>query len=108
MELKQTIENKKDRTSIDSTPQGFENNIVYHTSAYYSGQKSLYVLHKGFSLRDKRNSTSNIREYDWEGNKIAEYHLDAPISIFVVDEASKKLIGFHPTKPDVFLCFDLK
>ncbi|GHT71885.1 hypothetical protein FACS189455_4580 [Bacteroidia bacterium] len=106
--LKRTVENKKNKTSsINQTPQGFGENVIYY-AAYYSGQKSLYVLYKGFSLLSPQNRTSNILEYDWEGNKIAEYHLDAAISIFAVDESSKKIIGYHPNKQDVFLCFDLK
>jgi hypothetical protein len=83
-------------------------NTVYYNS-FYSGKEFLYVLYKGFPPKnDHLNHGACIEQYDWSGNKVAQYILDVPIDLFVVNESQNKLYTFKQTDEDFFYEFDLK
>jgi hypothetical protein len=83
-------------------------NTVYYKQ-FYSGKESLYVHYKGFpSKNDNLNHGACIEQYDWRGNKIAQYNLDVPIDIFVVNESQSKLYTYSQADEDCFYEFDLK
>lgn len=57
----------------------------------------IYLLYSGKEFKDPNHySYSNIiYTFDWEGNPLNKYELDAQISSFEIDEKENKIYALH-------------
>lgn len=86
------IENSLNQGSLIKLPETKRGYIGIKTTNNY-----IYLLYSG---KDRKNpdhySFSNIiYTFDWNGNPIKKYELDAQISSFEIDEKENKIYGLH-------------
>jgi hypothetical protein len=60
-----------------------------------------------YAYRKDNNKNPILEVYDYEGNPVNKYILEMSLTLFIVDEQNKVLIGYNSEYEDYFCIFDL-
>lgn len=105
-ELLQEIEVKSSSKSASD-----EEMWIYRAEPFATSDH-IYVLYVGMPKKDVEENFQrfrpNLEVWDWEGNLLARFRLDQPVTAFTYAEKFKKLYGLSFFKEDVLFEYDLK
>lgn len=77
-------------------PQKVENQQI-HFIEPFALPDNFFVMHvnknNGYAVNDPSKIRSQIHKYDWDGNLVKSYYVDAPIYTFAVSEDNKTIIA---------------